>query len=188
VSDLEMLRFLRSENKVLEDKALTELAHRNRVRLLSYLSRNGGNQEEATELMQDCLVAIFYNVRKPAFALTAKLDTYFFAIARNLWLKRLRSKRREIQLVEWPVEMDLPAHDLPDALWQEEPTPMAQLLSKISQRCKEVLTMIFVDDLGIKEIKEQLGYASEQAVRNKKSECLAWLRQQRAAQESDLEK
>lgn len=140
------------------------------------MKRQNGSREDASELLQDCLVALYHNVSKPGFTLTAKLDTYLFAIARNLWLKRLRTMRKEVALVDWQAGMDVAGAESPDSLWTEEPQPMQRLLSQISPRCRELLTMIFVDELGIKEIKEMLGYGSEQAVRNKKSECLGWLR------------
>jgi RNA polymerase sigma factor (sigma-70 family) len=176
VTDLELLHLLRTGNTALENKALDVLYKRNRVRITSYTCRNHGSQEEATELLQDCLVAVFFNAKKDGFELTAKWDTYFFAVARNLWLKKLRSKRREVTLVDWPLGLDLPGAEVPDALLSEERGPLLRLLDQISLRCREVLTMIYVDELGIKEIKELLGYTSDQGVRNKKSECLGRLR------------
>ncbi len=186
MTDLELLHWLRSGNTALENKALEVLCKRNRARLVSYTCRNQGSQEEAIELLQDCLVAVFYNAKKEGFQLTAKWDTYFFAIARNLWLKKLRSKRREVPLVDWPADLDLPALEVPDALLREERGPLLRLLDQISLRCREVLTMIYVNELGIKEIKELLGYTSEQGVRNKKSECLGRLRNLYDGKKMDL--
>jgi RNA polymerase sigma factor (sigma-70 family) len=173
---------MRSGYEASEDKALDNLCKRNRKRITSFTRRNNGSLEEAAELLQDCLVVLFFNVKKDGFQLTATLDSYLFAIARNLWLKQLRSKRRRVQLVDWPETLDLPAKDVPDALLNAGSSPILRLMDRLSIRCNEVLTMIYVRDLGIKDIKTQLGYASEQAVRNKKAECLTRLREAYQAQ------
>ena len=152
------------------------LFHQNKGKIFQYVSRNQGQREEAEEVLQDALVVVFFNMRKPDFQLTAKVDTYLYAVAKNIWHKKLRSKKRELETVEMPSDSLKLGFAVQDELLSKEDQPMLRLLESLSARCKEVLTMIFVGEMGIKEIKERLGYSSEQAVRNKKSECLGNLR------------
>lgn len=176
MTDLEFLTWIRSGDQQLEDKGLLALFLRNKLKIQHYVGKNQGTEEEAEEVIQDALVVVFFNMRKPAFELTAKVDTYLFAVAKNIWYKKLRAKMRDLPMVDLTTEGLNLGFVVQDELLSREDQPILRLLEMMSSRCKEVLTMIFVADLGIKEIVAQLGYGSEQAVRNKKSECLAGLK------------
>jgi RNA polymerase sigma factor (sigma-70 family) len=177
VNDLALLALLKSGEQLSENQALLFLFRKNIGPVRQHVLRNMGTEEEAMELLQDSLVALFFNARKDSFALTAKLDTYLFAIAKNLWFKQLRKKRAEIKTETYTQALDNLGDDVTEGLLEQETGPLQRLIAQMSLRCKEVLSMIFVHELGIKEIKERLDYASEQAVRNKKSECLGRLRE-----------
>src|SRR5688572_17798720 len=66
----------------------------------SYVRQNMGNKEDAEDIFQEAIMVLLQKVRQPDFALTSALKTYLYAIAKNLWLKRLRSNRR-ISVVEF---------------------------------------------------------------------------------------
>lgn len=64
-------------------------------RILSFILKNSGNEEEARDLFQDGLVVLFKKAKDPHFELKAGLFTYLYAICRNLWLKKLKRFDRE---------------------------------------------------------------------------------------------
>ncbi|MDA0783512.1 MAG: sigma factor [Bacteroidetes bacterium] len=55
----------------------------------NHVFQNSGNEDDAKDVLQDTLVALWQNVRKPHFELTVQLSTYLLAIAKNTWLKQL---------------------------------------------------------------------------------------------------
>src|SRR5436190_2163997 len=60
----------------------------------NYVIKNNGAQEDAEDLLQDALVVLWQNVRKPEFELTSKPSTYIMAIVKNMWLKKLSKNSR----------------------------------------------------------------------------------------------
>lgn len=174
-NDIYILNLLLSDQPRDQDKGLLDLYQRNRHPIQNYILRNSGSQEDAEEVLQDALVALFINSRKAGFKLTAKLDTYLYSIARNIWYKKLRKRSREpqfkiVDLLEIKGSYQLGEQD------KTGESPLFNMIKKMSSRCSEILTMIYLREMGIKEIQEALGYQSEQAVRNKKSNCLGKLR------------
>lgn len=122
-------------------------------------------------------MVLFQAVHKPGWQLTAKLDTYLFGIVRNIWFKRLRKQRRTIDTISMEDQVVEAAADGTDPPENEAGKAMIRLLKQLSPRCRDVLTMIYVEEKGIIETMEALHYQSEQAVRNKKSNCLKKLRE-----------
>src|SRR5687767_7786745 len=58
-----------------------------------YVKQNMGNTADAEDLFQEAILVLVQKVRQPEFALTSSLKTYLYAIAKNLWLKRLRDNK-----------------------------------------------------------------------------------------------
>lgn len=46
------------------------------------------------------------------------------------------------------------------------------LFEKLGEKCKQVLTLFYFEELPMKEICEKLEFSSEQVLRNKKYKCL----------------
>jgi hypothetical protein len=65
-------------------EVLIELYKANEGMIANHVFQHSGNDDDVKDLMQDTLVAIWQNVRKPHFELSAKLSTYLFAIASTL--------------------------------------------------------------------------------------------------------
>ena len=59
----------------------------------AYVTRNSGNTADADDIFQETIMILLQQVRKADFVLTSSLKTYLVAIARNLWLNRLRAAK-----------------------------------------------------------------------------------------------
>jgi RNA polymerase sigma factor (sigma-70 family) len=59
----------------------------------AHIHQNFGSKEDAEDVFQEGIMILLQKVRHENFILTSSLKTYLFAIARNLWLKRLRDNR-----------------------------------------------------------------------------------------------
>lgn len=175
--DQNLVKGLQSDQLKLQNEALELLYFRNLPQIESYIMRNSGTKEDAQEVLQDALIVVFQAVRKQGFQLTSKLDTYLYGIARNIWYKRLRKKRRRIETVPIEDQISLPDWIAPGEQPSAVSDTMLKLIRQMSPRCREILTVIYVEEKGINETKETLQYQSLQAVRNKKSSCLKKLRE-----------
>ena len=59
----------------------------------SYIKQNLGSNEDAEDVFQEAITVLLQKVRQSDFVLTSSLKTYLYAIAKNLWLKRLRDSK-----------------------------------------------------------------------------------------------
>lgn len=58
-----------------------------------YITKNNGSTEDAHDIFQETLIVLVKQLRKPEFELKAKVSTYLYAIARKMWLYKLRGKK-----------------------------------------------------------------------------------------------
>jgi len=75
--------------------------------VFSIVKTNSGQLEDAEDLMQETLVALIKNIRKPNFKLTSKFSYYLRQIAFNKWMMELRRRKKEAQLVVITAETSL---------------------------------------------------------------------------------
>ena len=61
----------------------------------NYILSNSGTKDDAQDIFQNALVALYSNTQKPSFELTSSISTYIFSISKNLWLKELRRKKND---------------------------------------------------------------------------------------------
>ena len=61
-----------------------------------FVTNNNGTTQDAEDLFQDTMIVLIEKLRMDGFQLTASIKTYIMAIAKNLWLKKLRNKSHTI--------------------------------------------------------------------------------------------
>lgn len=174
VKDLKLVKYLQSDQCRLQDVALERLYLRNLSSIESLTCQNSGTPEDAKEVLQDALVVVYQSVRKHGFQLTSKLDTYLYSIAKNIWFKQLRKKKREVETV--PIDGQgflLAAPKSPDSALGEQ---VMLAIQNMSPQCRKILTMIYVEEKDNNETMRAMEYKSLAALRNKKSNCLQKLR------------
>jgi DNA-directed RNA polymerase specialized sigma24 family protein len=66
-----------------EDASYTKL-----LTFIEYIKDQKGREEDAEDLLQEALIVLWKNARKPEFTLDAKPSTYVYAVIKNLWLKQ----------------------------------------------------------------------------------------------------
>jgi RNA polymerase sigma factor (sigma-70 family) len=138
-----------------------------------------GDANDARDVFQEALFVFVKKLREPEFVLTSKASTYLYAVARNLYLKKLGKPVREVnfeqQQFQFP-DMDGQLADTLSAAEQESlVSVMATHLAKLEEDCKAVITYAFYQNLSHAEIAGLMGY-SEGFVKVKKFRCLEYLR------------
>ena len=63
--------------------------------ILNMVQKNNGNEEDALDIFQEGLIALWTNISKGKFKVQdkAKISTYLYALCRNIWISRLRKKQ-----------------------------------------------------------------------------------------------
>src|SRR5688572_3324066 len=73
---------------------LRELYKTHYPMIFNLICSNAGTEQEAKDVYQETIIAFYEKVQQPDFALTCKIKTFLYAVARRLWLKRLSEKKR----------------------------------------------------------------------------------------------
>jgi RNA polymerase sigma factor (sigma-70 family) len=164
------------------DNKVFEYFYKTHFRVVATLvMQNHGNEDDARELFQDTMIVLFKKVRDNAdFVLSAQWSTFIYAIARNLWLRKLSIKKQNpiisiedtMVLEQIPNEMDLESQELQ---YEQKHNLVKNTLATLKKECREIIEAAFYKKLSGIEIARLLGY-TEDFVKVKKFRCMKELR------------
>jgi RNA polymerase sigma factor (sigma-70 family) len=147
----------------------------------AYVQQNSGSRTDAEDLFQETIVVLLQKVRQPNFVLTSSLKTYLYAIARHLWLKRLRNQRLVFQ-----EEVPLYALETPMEPWTCEEPPEKSIeekvqiwLQKITQHCQRLLKALFFYQQPMTELMETMGWKNRHTADNQKYKCMQQMKKEK---------
>lgn len=164
------------EKKGRNNEAFTKMYKYHYGAIQRFVTRNSGTNMDAEDLFQDTLIVLVAKLETDEFQLTASPRTYVTAIAKNLWLKKLRNPYHKFDWID-----DL-TDNLMDEINQEievEKTYWDKLqiyMSKISSHCNRLLQEIYFHNKSIDRIQQEYGYSSKHNVINQKYKCIEQIR------------
>jgi len=144
----------------------------------AYIQQNSGSLADAEDIFQETIVVLLQKLRMPGFTLTAGLQTYLYAIARNLWLKKLRDEKRlAVRIQDAPAPLHEP-HE--PALHPEKTTEekLASLLLRITHNCRRVLRAIFLYHEGMDSLMKRMGWKNRHTAANQQYKCIQQARRE----------
>ena len=179
------LYFLHSDAKILDqirkkddEEALVTLYRANRRTVTSYVINNSGSSDDAEDVLQEALVVLWERVKSGKFQYEAKLSTFIMATARNIWMRRLARRRREVPGVERIDETTSNDPSVLDEMIDNERTQLVRsALEKLGDPCKKLLLLFYWEELSLVEIASQMHFANADTVKSKKYQCKKALEQ-----------
>ena len=174
MDDMELLRGFAAG-----DDAITGVLYRKYyVMVLRLVVSNQGTDAEAEDVYQDTMMVLYENAGSGRFVLTSGLQTYVYAVARRIWLKKLRTQGRfsPMKLTE--------SHDVEDAGPQVEAfmereqdiSRMQDSLVKLGEPCATLINDFYVSGLTMEQIADKFGYTNADNAKNQKYKCLQRLK------------
>lgn len=149
-----------------------------------YVILNQGSIEDAKDLFQDVLLVLLTKLQHDNFILSASLKTYTIAIAKNLWLKRLKYMRMQANYepsLDNQLLLDIESQiEQEKSYWEK----LQDYFTKITKHCNELLTKIFIHGKTIEQIQDEYGYSSKHNAQNQQHKCLEQVRKVRAKEEN----
>ena len=140
----------------------------------SFILQNSGNEEDAKDVFQEAIIAIFKKSTEFDFEITSSFKTFLYSICRQLWLKQLRNRKihlNNIVEITEKIEMDNEADEaLEDSL---EKRLFRKHFNQLNKECQKLLRLS-MQKVQAKDIARLMGY-SEQFVRNRKYRCKGML-------------
>lgn len=149
-------------------EALTQLYEGNFTAVKSYILKNNGGHDDVEDILQDAVIAVWQKVSRPDFELTAKLSTFLFAIAKNLWLKALNKSKRTEAMEEHHEDL---AFTTAPHIQRSDLQVVVQYMDKLGDTCKKLLHLFYFEEQDMKEIAVQLSFANSDTAKAKKYQC-----------------
>jgi RNA polymerase sigma factor (sigma-70 family) len=170
--------FLTGDAKVLDliragdEDALVMLYESSRRPIVDMILRNNGSADDAEDILQEAVIVLWERVRAGKFEYKAKLSTFVYATARNLWSGRLRKRGREVAGELDPDGEESPASSaLEEMIGSEQSAMISAALGKIGEQCRKLLILFYWDEQSMEAIAAELGFANSDTVKAKKYQC-----------------
>jgi RNA polymerase sigma factor (sigma-70 family) len=141
--------------------------------VIAYIITNQGSQQDGEDVFQEALIAFINLVKSGKFRGEASLQTTFVSISRNIWLNEQKKRKSLDTRGKLFENARQPEADPASQLLQREVSEQfLNLMSRLGESCKSLLTMVYYENLSNKDILERTHYESEQVIRNKKYKCM----------------
>jgi len=141
-----------------------------------YITKNNGSLEDAHDIFQETLIVLVKQLRKPNFEWKAKVSTFLYAIARKMWLYKLRGKkevdsldaREDKEKILGTAEID--GIEIKQ-VFEKKYQLVQEILQTLTKECQQVINAYYFKKLALKEIEMQMGY-SKGFGKLKKKRCM----------------
>ena len=132
-----------------------------------YVSRMGGDFDEAKDVFQDALVVYYEKAILNPMVLKNDIG-YLIGTAKNLWLKRY-CQTSQIQPLD-DLDIALTIDELPSS------RRLLRFLETAGRKCMEVLKGFYYDQMSLQEIADEFGYSGTRSATVQKYKCLEKVR------------
>ncbi|MEP0984323.1 sigma-70 family RNA polymerase sigma factor [Ekhidna sp.] len=136
----------------------------------SHILKNSGSEDDAKDVFQDAMMAIFQNVSNKEFELTCQFKTYLHAVSSNIWKKRLRERKNH------PLDTSDEIHNIAQEELEDTVLKIDRYnfyikkFNEISEKCQEILKL-FLNGVDMKRIAAHFGFASVSYAKKRKFQC-----------------
>lgn len=138
-----------------------------------FVKQNSGTSADAQDIFQETILVLLDKVPKKDFILTSSIKTYIFAVASNLWLKRLREVKKASVLSD-----DYELEDMTLSEWEQkedslkERNILERVFHRLTKHCVVFLTKTFLAGATREKLVEEMGYKNLHTFDNQKYKCL----------------
>lgn len=160
-----------------DSKAVEIIYKENFNMIQSFILNNNGSYDEARDIFQEAMIALYEKSQTDSFVLTCQIKTYLYSVCRRLWLKRLQQMGRFTGSVDGfeetvAVEEDLETHEKRNA----EFAIMDRALNSLGEPCKSLLQGYYLKKMDMNTLAAEFGYTNADNAKNQKYKCLMRLK------------
>lgn len=178
--------FLRRKKKYSDPEILEQILNGNsndvlhflyenvQPKITSWILKNNGSDEEAQDIFQDAVLAFYEYVRLGKFDQDKSVDGFIFSIGRNKWINRAKQKNKVVSGSEFLNDLNFESEEMEIEIEPIEENTLQNienLLSKIGERCKELLTHSIFYNMSMQDISEALGFKNADVAKTKNYKC-----------------
>ena len=160
------------------EKAAAEQIYKDNYGIVqSLIINNNGTVDDARDVFQETMIVLYEKASTGQLELHCQIRTYFYSVARRIWLKRLQQQSRfvgDLNTTESlaPVEDDLEEHQRRD----QEFGMMEKAIQGLGEPCRGLLEAFYVHKKSMQDIAVDFGYTNAENAKTQKYKCLMRLK------------
>ncbi|MFT4033338.1 MAG: sigma-70 family RNA polymerase sigma factor, partial [Siphonobacter sp.] len=182
-SQEKLLIRLRSKDRRVLNEAIRDVYSHHISPVRYFVQQNGGNAQDADDLVQITVLNFVQAVRNSTFHLKegTTIEAFLFVLAKNRWRNILKQRGLMRDYVQ-EVESTVIDNDYWEASAQriieerEDQERYAKMFNLLGERCRQILTAHSRDGFSMKEIAQKMGFENERVAINEKYKCLQKLK------------
>lgn len=138
--------------------------------IIKYIAQNNGDEDEAKDIFQDAVVALFTTIKLGKYDETKDVNGFLYFVARNLWINRVKKRNRQFDIDKARLPM---SEESPYAVvvTDEKKKAIEELMDRVGAKCKELLRYSLYENLSMKEIAVKMGFAAETVAKTTHYRC-----------------
>lgn len=138
--------------------------------ILHLVESNKGTTEDARDVFQEAILAIYQKSKDPEFKLKHTFLTYFYAVCKNIWRNKMKKKSfGEVSLSDEMIPM-YKENDLPDIEKNEKQLLFQNKFALLGADCQKLLNLFFAK-VKMAEIMDKMGFSSIGYTKKRKFQC-----------------
>ena len=159
-----------------DSKALETIYREHLPPVQRWIVKNSGTSEDARDIFQEAILALYDKSLDPDFTLTCPLGGFLFHVCRNKWISHLRKNKRKEEVIKTEQERYKEKWDftpLVEQLEQEElrQTKLDKAFDQLSELCQKLLRFV-AEGLDAAVIAQRLDMAKVSTFYRRKNACI----------------
>ncbi len=130
-----------------------------------------GLKDHWADIVQDVRMKLYINLKQKSFRHSSSLKTYVYRVAKYTCIDYLRKKYRTENVDIDTVEIEDQSNNFTSFVQKEQREILRTIFTKLSERCRKTLKLVFLEKLSYKKIASQLKIA-EGTVKSRVSRCI----------------
>jgi RNA polymerase sigma factor (sigma-70 family) len=136
----------------------------------AYICSHSGNEDDALDIFQDAMVALCKQIKSGKFDSKYEIAGFLYSICRNLWINKVKREKRNVAMPDIIEQAD--SYDYSnDIITTEKEKVLKEIISKLGEKCFQLLQFSVYEDYSGSEICELMGFTSIDAVKTQKYKC-----------------
>lgn len=151
-----------------ENKILREIYQNNFVPVKNFIVNNSGGEDDAKDVFQEALIALFRRLQREDIEINVTFGTYLFSACKLIWFKKLKRTPSTESIDNLQIKDQSNIEE--EMLGEQKSSLFYKILNTLGEDCKKVLQYHFAKK-SFKEIANLMEYTGEEYARRKKYLC-----------------
>ncbi len=175
LSDAEIIRRVRENDRTV----LGQLYVHYGASVKRFVQKHGGGPQEADDVLQEAIIVLWKKIVDQTLEPKAKISTYLYAVAKNIWFNETRRKSRQAKGgIDPDIQPDGDPSPLDRTIYDEKTEAVHRALNALQKICRDLLYLFYFEKRSMNEIARALHFANGNTAKAKKYQCLQKLKEQ----------